>query len=384
MKKFATNLFLFGGLLILLAVVLPCSYVRAADRPSYSIVNKTWDSITISVTFTSDSEYNMVSLTSLYDSSESSVSDIMFSKGTYKYTFKNLKNPGALYFITIYYGNNQFYEFNTRSIGIPQGEHIRIDLNFTKYIKNNISYNNLVRWLDHLDAAYDSYYNLVGARPNNGDTINIVSSDEDIGYMWVYPNTSTIYWNENYIADGLRQIDRYDDWHFGALHEIGHLFDLDDIWTFDSEFFANFKMAYVFYERDGKFRVMIDNKIVTKYSDIVKFYYSGSSGSYTKTIGADPMKYSNDGLTYMFLNGIEKFGSWYAIKGAFNYFIDVGKQSDSPVPIDSFLSIVSYFTPNSNPFSYAFSQYYGNRYEFVKLYLNNMLGLRNKSNVIVD
>ena len=108
MKKFATNLFLFGGLLILLAVVLPCSYVRAADRPSYSIVNKTWDSITISVTFTSDSEYNMVSLTSLYDSSESSVSDIMFSKGTYKYTFKNLKNPGALYFITIYYGNNQF------------------------------------------------------------------------------------------------------------------------------------------------------------------------------------------------------------------------------------------------------------------------------------
>lgn len=384
MKKFATNLFLFGGLLILLAVVLPCSYVRAADRPSYSIVNKTWDSITISVTFTSDSEYNMVSLTSLYDSSESSVSDIMFSKGTYKYTFKNLKNPGALYFITIYYGNNQFYEFNTRSIGIPQGEHIRIDLNFTKYIKNNISYNNLVRWLDHLDAAYDSYYNLVGARPNNGDTINIVSSDEDIGYMWVYPNTSTIYWNENYIADGLRQIDRYDDWHFGALHEIGHLFDLDDIWTFDSEFFANFKMAYVFYERDGKFRVMIDNKIVTKYSDIVKFYYSGSSGSYIKTIGADPMKYSNDGLTYMFLNGIEKFGSWYAIKGAFNYFIDVGKQSDSPVPIDSFLSIVSYFTPNSNPFSYAFSQYYGNRYEFVKLYLNNMLGLRNKSNVIVD
>ncbi len=343
-----------------MTVVLPCSYVRAADRPSYSIVNKTWDSITISVTFTSDSEYNMVSLSSPYDSSESSVSDTMFSKGTYKYTFNNLKNPGALYFITIYYGNNQFYEFNTRSIGIPQGEHIRIDLNFTKYIKNNISYNNLVRWLDHLDAAYDSYYNLVGAKPNNGDTINLVSSDKDIGYMWVYPNTSTIYWNEDYIADGLKQINKYDDWHFGALHEMGHLFDLDDIWTFDSEFFANFKMAYVFYERDGEFRVMIDNRIVTKYSDVVNFYYSGSGGSYTKTIGADPMEYSNDGLTYMFLNGIEKFGSWYAIKGAFNYFIDVGKQSNSPVPIESFLSIVSYLTPNSNPFSYAFSKYYGN------------------------
>ncbi len=384
MKKFAANLFLFGGLFILLAVVLPCTHVRAADKPEYWIVDKTWDSITISVTFTLDSEYNMVSLSSPYDLSESSDSDIMFSKGTYRYTFKNLKNPGSLYFITIYYGDNQFFKFSTRTVGIPQGKHVRIDLDFAKYIKNNISYDNLVRWIDHLDAAYDSYFNLVGAKPQNGDTINIVSSDEDIGYMWVYPNTSTIYWHEDYIADGLRQINRYDDWHFGTLHEIGHLFDLDDIWTFDSEFFANFKMAYVFYERDGDFRVMIDGKIVTRYSDIVDFYYSGSEGSYIKTIGADKMTYSNDGLTYMFLNGIKEFGSWYSIKGAFNYFNDVGKQSNAPVPIDSFLSIVSYFTPHSNQFSYAFSKYYGNQYQFVKLYLDKMAGLRKRSNVIVD
>ncbi len=98
MKKFAANLFLFGGLLILMAVVLPCSYVRAADKPEYWIVDKTWDSITISVTFTSDSEYNMVSLSSPYDSSEGSDSDIMFSKGTYRYTF-----------ISKYYGNQ--YQF---------------------------------------------------------------------------------------------------------------------------------------------------------------------------------------------------------------------------------------------------------------------------------
>ena len=129
---------------------------------------------------------------------------------------------------------------------------------------------------------------------------------------------------------------------------------------------------------------MIDGKIVTRYSDIVDFYYSGSEGSYIKTIGADKMTYSNDGLTYMFLNGIKEFGSWYSIKGAFNYFNDVGKQSNAPVPIDSFLSIVSYFTPHSNQFSYAFSKYYGNQYQFVKLYLDKMAGLRKRSNVIVD
>ncbi|MCI9539264.1 MAG: hypothetical protein HFG35_13545 [Eubacterium sp.] len=144
MKKFAANLFLFGGLFILLAVVLPCTHVRAADKPEYWIVDKTWDSITISVTFTLDSEYNMVSLSSPYDLSESSDSDIMFSKGTYRYTFKNLKNPGSLYFITIYYGDNQFFKFSTRTVGIPQGKHVRIDLDFAKYIKNNISYDNLV------------------------------------------------------------------------------------------------------------------------------------------------------------------------------------------------------------------------------------------------
>lgn len=385
MRRCFVFLYGCGVVLFLLAVFSPCSRARAAEKPTYYLDERTWDSITMCVTFTSDSAYNRMKLTSSSDSSENSVSDVMYSKGKYFYTFKNLKNPGSLYYITICYGDNQSLKYNVRTLKIPQGEHVRLDVDFVKYIKGNISYSNLIRWLGHLDTAYNSYYNLVGAKPNNGNVINIVSSSESHGCMWIYPNTSTIYWKEDYIADGLRQIDKYDDWHFGILHEIGHLFDLNNIWTFDAEFFANFKMAYVFYRQDGNFRVLINDKIVTQYSEIVDFYYSGSRWAYTKTICADPMTYTADGLTYMFLNGIKEFGSWSAIKGAFEYYIDVGKQSGEPAPIDSFLDIVSYFTSNSNPFSYAFSRYYGDQYRFVVAYLNR--GSRQRSvgsDIIID
>lgn len=378
MKKFAANLFLFGGLLILMAVVLPCSYVKAeSDMPEYEIVSSTWDTITIRVTFTSASQYNKVSIYDQYNSGATSTSPVMYSKGTHTYTFRNLSKPDAQYYVTIFYGNGQsnveLSEFLVAyTAGIPEGKHVRIDLDYETYLKGNITYNNLKRWLNHLDAAYESYYNLVGAKPNNGRKIDIVSSDKyKEHYMWVFPNTSTIYWNKNYIADGFKQIDKYDDWHFGTLHEMGHLFDLDNRWTFDTEFFANFKMAYVFYERDGKFRVMINNKIVTKYSDIVNFYYSVPSGSYTKTIGADPMKYHNDGLTYMFLNGIKEFGSWDNFNRAFHYYVTSENFKGRTSSFGEFIGVVNLFSPYSNPFSYGLIEYYGDRYQFVEQYFAN-------------
>lgn len=373
---------LLGGLLIVFTFVFHSFCSQAADKPICQIEEKTWKSITISVTFQSDSEYNRVSLSSPYDSSENSTSDIMYLKGTYTYTFDNLKNPGALYFITIYYGDNEFRIIDIRTFGIPSGKHVRIDLDFEKYLKDNISYNRFIRWLDHLDAAYESYYNLVGAKPNNGAVINIVSSSENYGHMWVYGNTSTIYWNQKYIATDLKQIDKEDDWHFGTLHEMGHLFDLDDRWNFDSEFFANFKMAYVFYELDGNFRVKLRNKILTKYSEIIDYYYSESDVSYTKSIGADPMVYTADGLTYMFLNVLKEFG-WTCIKSTFTYYNEAGESGSRP-PIQSFLSVTNYFLPKTNPITAAFSKYYGDGYEFVIKYLNSRTILSTSSNIIVD
>lgn len=391
MKKCAANLILLGGLFVLLVVVLPCSYVQAAsDMPEYEIVDSTWDTITIKVTFTSNSQYNRVEIYDQYNSGATSISPIMYSKGTYTYTFRNLSKPDSLYYVTILYGDGesdvQFTEFLVAyTAGIPEGKHVRIDLDYKTYLKGNITYNNLKRWLNHLDAAYESYYSLVGAKPNNGRKINIVSSSEDIGAMWVYPNTSTIYWHEDYIADGLKQINKDDDWHFGTLHEMGHLFDFDDIWTFDAEFFANFKMAYIFYERDGNFRVKIGDKIVTKYSDIVNFYYSGSDGSYTKTIGADPMKYNNDGLTYMFLYGIKEFGSWNTMKRAFSYFVN-NYGGDTPTSYMGFIGIVNICSPISNPFSHELAKYYGDRYKFVEQHFANKVRQRNidNTNIIFD
>lgn len=388
MKKYLNIIFL-GSLFLLMAFVLPSTNAKAADTPTYEILDKTWNSITIKITFTTTSEYNRVELYNPYDSKGNSTSYNMYTKGTYTYTFKNLIEADAMYYLTIYYNDNGS-ELSERLIaytaGVPQGKHVCLDLDYKKYLIENISYHNLKRWLNHLDKAYELFYDLVGTKPNNGKKINIVSSNDYKNYcMWTYPNTSTIYWNTAWIARGLRQIDREDDWHFGALHEIGHLFDLDGIWTFDSEFFANFKMAYVFYELDGNFRVKINDKIVTTYSDIMDFYYSAPGGGYMHTIGANPMKYSNDGLTYMFLNGIKKFGSWSSIKSTFRYLYEYGRHyDDDGAKFGEFMGIINAFTSKYNPFSVQFAEYYGDRYLFVEQHFKNKAKQRNSNKIIFD
>lgn len=74
------------------------------------------------------------------------------------------------------------------------------------------------------------------ACPDEGRKIKIMASEEDYGDMWIDSRSTNIYWNHNSIVPTLRRINYQDDWSFGALHEIGHLFDPDNTWNFDGEF----------------------------------------------------------------------------------------------------------------------------------------------------
>lgn len=255
-------------LLIVFSITLQCKSSEAAtNTPSHEILDCTWDSITFTVTFTQDSSYNEVSLSCPGDSNEyRKFNANMYSKGTYTVTFNNLKHISSRYYITVYYGNNEFTYFGFTTMDVLAGKHV--------------------------------------------------------------------------------------------------YFDLDYRWTFDAEFFANFKMAYVLYENDGNFRIELGNKIITKYSDVIDYYYSVSDGAYTKSIGANPMKYSNDGLTYMFLNGIKEFGSWYQVSAAFKFF--VAEPYTSKISIERFLNTIGYYTGES--FSNKFANYYGEEYDFVVQY----------------
>ena len=107
---------------------------------------------------------------------------------------------------------------------------------------NSINSTNFECWRNRLDEAYETYQDLVGIVPFNGQNITITSVRQYPGGWAIAGNP--IKWMRKYIPGELLKIQNNDDWSFGILHEISHNFDLDN-WNFHGEFFANFKMYYV-------------------------------------------------------------------------------------------------------------------------------------------
>lgn len=281
-------------------------------------------------------------------------------KGVGTFTFSDLSSPDYIYYIMIHYDDNQYAYFPIRTLAIPESNHFQLMLDYEQYLRYNITYHNLVRWLGHLDKAYDLYAELVGYCPDEGRKIKIMASEEDYGDMWIDSRSTNIYWNHNSIVPTLRRINYQDDWSFGALHEIGHLFDPDNTWNFDGEFFANFKMAYVLFKNDNNFKVFVGNRWITNYRSLIDYYCEG----YSDSINGYPQKYSNDGLTYMFLNLIDLYGSWDSVKAAFHDYINEYPNNNKPSFTD-FINKISKHGTNNIDFASMFRNYYSYNYIFV-------------------
>ncbi|MEG1725434.1 MAG: carbohydrate-binding domain-containing protein [Anaerovoracaceae bacterium] len=104
------------------------------------------------------------------------------------------------------------------------------------------------QWMNKLDKAYDSYKELVGGVPSDGDKIRLVPGDPKIPAFYVSdsPRCPYIFMHVDSlpsIMDSIRNTQGADI-SFAVVHELGHLFDIGD-WTFHGEFFANTKMYYM-------------------------------------------------------------------------------------------------------------------------------------------
>ena len=169
-------------------------------------------------------------------------------------------------------------------------------------------------WLSKLDKVYDSYVDLVGAAPYDGRKIHIINTPGiEKGYWALAGNP--ILWNNNVkVTDVIERAVNLDDWGFGILHEIGHVFSARNIfgrgsWNWNDEIFANFRMSYAVEMCNGG----VSQRNVIYRGDDVRTYYKIF---YDETIGQNIAKNNGDALHYTFLRIKDKYG-WDVYKKAF-------------------------------------------------------------------
>lgn len=176
------------------------------------------------------------------------------------------------------------------------------------------------QWLSKLDKVYESYHELVGDVPYDGRKINIINTPGiEKGYWALAGNP--ILWNGRVkVTEVIERAVNLDDWGFGILHEIGHVFSARNArgrgsWNWNDEIFANFRMSYAIEMCNGG---VSQRNVIYRGEDIRNYYKI----FYDETIGAGIAKNNGDALHYTFLRIKDKYG-WDVFKKAFRALYDI-------------------------------------------------------------
>lgn len=196
-------------------------------------------------------------------------------------------------------------------------------------------------WLSNLDRIYEAYADLVGDAPYEGRKIVILTTPGiEPGYWALAGNP--ILWNSHVAVTKLiERTVEFDDWGFGIMHEIGHVFSSGTIrregrWNWNDEIFANFRMSYALEACGG---TMSQRDICYRGDDAINYYKI----FYDETIGAGIPKNNGDALHYTFLRIKERYG-WEVYKKAFRelYALDGAAMEHLREPYDKLLFFLSY------------------------------------------
>ena len=223
-----------------------------------------------------------------------------------------------------------------------ESEYMRI---FIEPSKVNISLQVLQQWLKNLDKIYLSYLELMGEVPHEGRKLAIQTTKGIYSGYWAlagYP----ILWTANGTAveDSFSQMLQHDDWCFGILHEIGHVFNIGDTsWNWNDEMFANFRMHYALEKNNGK--VYMDGrngKQVFTGGEILDMYKI----DYENTIGT---KVNDNGIHYMLARMAASI-TWEPYKKTFNYLRKNGGSGTNKYDkFVYFVNTLNRFAKETNP-----------------------------------
>ncbi|MCM1501957.1 MAG: M60 family metallopeptidase [Bacteroidales bacterium] len=170
------------------------------------------------------------------------------------------------------------------------------------------------KWLENLDRVYESYADLVGDCPYNGERITVLTTPGIEPGYWALAGNPILWNNHVGIEKLLKNTAENGDWNFGVLHEIGHTFSPGTVsgngqWNWNDEIFANFRMSYALETCGG---AVSQRNVLYLGREIIDYYKI----FYDETIGSGIARNNGDALHYTFLRIKEKYG-WDVYKKAF-------------------------------------------------------------------
>ncbi|MDE6858657.1 MAG: M60 family metallopeptidase [Alistipes sp.] len=182
-------------------------------------------------------------------------------------------------------------------------------------------------WLAKLDRIYDAYRDLVGDVPYGGRKITILTTPGIEPGYWALAGNPILWNNHVAVREVIERTESHDDWGFGIMHEIGHVFSAGNIrhygsWNWNDEIFANFRMSYALEACDG---VMSQRNRLYRGAEVRDYYKI----FYDETIGAGKAVNNGDALHYTFLRIKDRYG-WDVYKKAFRALYEI---DDEHLPV---------------------------------------------------
>ena len=105
------------------------------------------------------------------------------------------------------------------------------------------------KWANDLNIAYDAFVELTSYPVYSNIVVKSYEQCGHIGYVYTNGQYNVISIQRDFSLRDLEKMVKRDataasDWNFCALHEMGHIFDTQTGWYFETEMMTDFKLAY--------------------------------------------------------------------------------------------------------------------------------------------
>jgi hypothetical protein len=205
------------------------------------------------------------------------------------------------------------------------GSHVRVMLE--PAVLESVQTSDLETWIGRADQAYETYLGLVGASPDDGAALDVVSIRQHVAAAQSIC-VSEICWPTSAIAPEVERAGAGSAWNFGTLLRLSEFFDPAGRWVWNAEFFAALKAYHVAEALDAEVLVSTEPDVTYQGADLLRYYQA-------------QMVQSQVGVADIIVRFIEISDTigWEPFQDAFAYFRSL-EPEDVPTGFDRFDAFV--------------------------------------------